>query len=85
MNWTGRIKLFNLENGLYKEVKCFEPFWGINASKMREIEKNKIIVRGWGCGSEYPLFFCDVISQEVKNIKDTCLDFDIMCNKNIII
>ena len=23
MNWTGRIKLFDLVNGLYKEVKCF--------------------------------------------------------------
>jgi len=89
MNWTGRIKLFNLENGLYKEVKCFEPLKDFNASKMREIDKNKVIVRGWEIrsseNSKYPLFFCDLISQEAKMIKDTCIEFDIMSNKNIII
>jgi len=37
MNWTGRIKLFILKDGLYKEVKCFEPLKSFNASKMREI------------------------------------------------
>ena len=88
MNWTGRIKLFNLENGLYKEVKCFESLRSFNASKMREIEKNKIIVRGWNISNEdrkFPLFFCNLISQEAKMIKDTCVEFDIMSNKNIII
>jgi len=88
MNWTGRIKLFNLENGLYKEVKCFEPLKSFNASKMREIEKNKVIVKGWNISNEnrkFPLFFCDLISQETKMIKDTCITFDIMSNKNIII
>ena len=88
MNWTGRIKLFNLENELYKEIKCFEPLKSFNASKMREIEKNKVIIQGWNISNEnrkFPLFFCDLISQETKMIKDTCIEFDIMSNKNIII
>jgi len=88
MNWTGRIKLFNLENGLYKEYKCFEPFKSFNARKMREIEKNKVIVQGWNISNgdrKIPLFLCDLISQEIKMIKDTCIEFDIMSNKNIII
>ena len=45
-------------------------------------------MRGWNISNEdskYPLLICDLISQETKLIKDTCRDFDIMSNKNIII
>jgi len=56
---------------------------------MREIDKNKVIVRGWEItsteNSKYPLFFYNLISQKAKMIKDTCIEFDIMSNKNIII
>ena len=80
--------VFDLKNGLYEEIKCFEPLKSFNANKMREIEENKIIVKGWNISNEnskLPLFFCDIIKQEVKMIKDTCIDFDVMSNKNIII
>ena len=35
MNWDGRIKLYDLKNGLYEEVKCFKPFESFNALKMK--------------------------------------------------
>ena len=88
MNWDGRIKLFDLENDLYKEVKCFTPLQSFNAHKMREVEKYKIIVKGWNISNEdskCPLYFCDLILETVKLIKDSCLNFDIMSNKNVII
>ena len=88
MNWDGRIKLYNLKNGLYKEVKCFQPFQSFNASKMKEIDKNIILVRGWNISNEdkkHPLYLCYLNTKKIKLIRETCIDFDIMTNKNIII
>ena len=88
MNWYGRIKLYDLKNGLYEEVKCFQPFQSFNASKMKEIEENIIVIRGWNISNEEskdPLYLCYLNTQKIKLIKETCIDFDIMTNKNIII
>lgn len=88
MNWDGRIKLFELENELYKEVKCFVPLYSFNACKMRELEKNKVIAKGWNISNEdskFPLYLFDLIYEKAKLIKDSCIDFDIMSNKNVII
>ena len=88
MNWYGRIKLYDLKNGLYEEVKCFQPFQSFNASKMKEIEENIIVIRGWNISNEDskdPLYLCYLNTQKIKLIKETCIDFDIMTNKNIII
>ena len=52
MNWYGRIKLYDLKNGLYEEVKCFQPFQSFNASKIKEIDENIIVIRGWNISNE---------------------------------
>ena len=72
-----------MENGLYEEAICFSSLT-LRASKIKEIEKNQLIIKG-DITSNYPLFFCYLNFQLIRLIKDECLDFDIMSNKNIII
>ena len=88
MDWYGRIKLYNLIDGLYKEVKCFQPMNTFQAEKMKEIKENIIILRGWNHSNEdykLPLYLCDLNNEKAKMIKDNCVDFDIFNKKNIII
>ena len=88
MDWYGRIKLYNLIDGLYKEVKCFQPMNTFQAEKMKEIKENIIILRGWNHSNDnnkLPLYLCDLNNEKAKLIKDNCVDFDIFNKKNIII
>ena len=85
MDWNGRIKLYDLIDGLYKEVKCFQPMNTFQAEKMKE---NIIILRGWNKSNDnykLPLYLCDLNNEKAQLIKDNCADFDIFNKKNIII
>ena len=88
MDWFGRIKLYNLIDGFYKEIKCFQPMDTFQASKMKEIKENLIILKGWNHSNEnfkLPLYLCDLNQEKAKLIKDDCIDFDIYDIHSIII